>query len=430
VYRKQSIPNFAHIANPTGGDLRKLIAPILFFFLPFFAQAQHEVTLNDGVKLEGRITEVDGAALQMEIFIPSRKEFSAITFRVQGIARIEEIATGTDLTEQYLGRKSREPGDPDVPARRGDPILHAPMPDANRSDDGTAGAAVDHWEEASNWPEDDEAVYNLELGFFAEYVPDRQWLAGVDVVHAFRPLRHDREHSTVASKRVLPQSWIGGRGNIGPYPDKAPSSYSAYQQRWEGAVLISPRVGIGGVLMHTHTEYANDLVSDYEYNMWVYGLLLDFYPSRKSHLREIVAIGDTRSEVTVGSYYPYNYGDEFSQSTDLLYFEHQFDVLFGSNAYSHRIILRYLEGDWVDTDFINELEFGGNPEFTYGPMLRLQLMKSFYDQTYTNTTVGVALRWYVTPKSQLMFYPQFALGDEIFEDDVDIVLDVRYALRF
>lgn len=409
--------------------MRSSIVVILFVLLSATVQAQHEVTLDDGVKLEGRITEVDGTALQMEIFIPSRKEFSDITFRVQDIARIEEISTGNDLTEQYLGRKSREPGDPDAPARRSGPILHAPMPDANRSDGGTSDAAVDHWEEAPTWQEDDEAVYSLEIGFFAEYVPDIHWLAGIDVVHAFRPLRHDREHSTVASKRILPQSWISGRGNIGPYQDNAPSNYTAYQQRWEGAVLVSPRVGLGGVLMHTHSDYGTNLISDYEYNMWVYGLLLDFYSSRTTHLREIVAIGDIRSEITYDNSYPYYYDPHF-YSADLLYFEHQFDVLFGSNAYSHRIILRYLEGDWVDTDFINEFEFGGNPEFTYGPMLRLQVIKSYFDQTYTNTAVGIALRWYVAPKSLLMFYPQFSLGDDIFKDDVDIILDVRFALRF
>ncbi|MDT8324947.1 MAG: hypothetical protein RRA94_12605, partial [Bacteroidota bacterium] len=54
---------------------------LLLFLLPAVGWAQQEVTLHDGVKVQGRITAVEGEVVQMEIFVESRKQFADITFR-------------------------------------------------------------------------------------------------------------------------------------------------------------------------------------------------------------------------------------------------------------------------------------------------------------------------------------------------------------
>ncbi|MDT8324958.1 MAG: hypothetical protein RRA94_12660, partial [Bacteroidota bacterium] len=343
-------------------------------------------------------------------------------------------AGGAAGSRAPLGRPSRPVADPAEESRRmSGERVPAPVQDANRADEesspmlqrGAYGDAV--------WPPDEDPVYRTEVGVTVEVVPDIQWWTGIDVIHRFRDTRHDAQHATEVSKRVAPQSWLAGRGQIGPYPDNAPDSYSAYGQRWEGAVLISDDVGLGGILMHAHSEM--DRGSMYSYgtysriDLWLYGMLLDFYPSSRSYLREIVAVGYQESTIDYDRYLN-DYYDDISSSARILHIEHQFGVLFGRNAYAHTLILRYRQGNWMDLDFINELELGSSPRFTYAPLLRFQAMRGVFDNTYTNTSIGFGLRWYLTPKTLLHFSPQLSLGDDFFEDDVDVILDVRFAMRF
>jgi len=399
--------------------------------------AQYDITLQDGGSFVGLIVGAAGSAVTVEVYVPSREDYVTTTLRRADIYRVESRVSGRDVTAALLD------GDAEVRRRTHD----ATVTDMQRAypQSGTAGeersallrspllrrmpAEAPYWD-----TENDPLAYQSELRVDISQVPEQIWISGGEALIAFRPLRHDHLYASVPGKRVIPQSWLGLRGQFGPVRESHYGYNRGVAARVEGAVLLSDAVGVGGMAevfdWKPDLQFGSDAGTEYESGK-IFAAMVDLYPSRRVHLREKIGGGNVDFDRDMF------FGEEVSLERftyarrDMVYFSHALDMVFGKSAYAHEVELQYFDTEFFIVDFVQYLEFAGNPDITFAPMMRLRSIGGAYGTESSFSSYGIAFRWYIVPMLLLQLEPQiYSRNNADGRDRMEILLQSRLGVRF
>lgn len=410
---------------------------LLIFLSTAPLAAQYDITLQDGRSFEGLIVNATGAAVTVEVYVPSREDYVTTTLRRADIFSVKSRASGREVTAALLD------GDADARGRvheatvddmrraypesvssgeQRSPILRAPMPRH-------LPAEAPYWD-----TERDPLAYHSELRVDISQVPGRTWISGAEAQFAFRPLRHDHLYGSVPGKRIIPQSWLGLRGEYGPVREAHYGYNRGVTARVEGAVLLTASAGIGGMVdvfdWKPDLPFGHDGETEYESGK-IFAAMVDLYPSRRVHLREKFGGGT----VEFDREFPFEENspaERFTyESRDMVYFSHALDIVFGKSAYAHEVELRYFDSEFFIVDFVQYLEFAGNPDITFAPMMRFRSIGGAYGTESSFSSYGLAFRWYIVPMLMLQLEPQIYSTDHADgSDHMEILLQSRLGVRF
>jgi hypothetical protein len=405
----------------------------LLFFSPVVL-AQYDITLQDGRSFEGRVLDLSGGVVQLEVYVASRERYVEMGYRRADIFSVQDMVTGRDLTvalldgdpamrerayEQSAEARAQAYPSSAFPEERS-AVLRSPLPYPLPAQ---LPAQAPYWDTGS-----DPLAYQSEVLVNVSSHPDRTWISGLDATYAFRPLRHDHLYGSVPGKRIIPQSWLGLRAEYGPIRESLDGYFRGSAFRVEGAVKISESVGVGGmVMMH---DWKHDYNRDFDpfqvlESGMVFAAVVDLYPSRRVHLREKIGSGSV-------DYDREDPGSErFTYDTENLFFaSHTLDLVFGRNAYSHSVELQYFSADFFVIDFVQYLEFAGNPDLTFAPMMRVRSIGDAYGTSGSFSSYGIAFRWYISSAFMLQLEPQLYARDTDGHDRMEVLVQGRFGVRF
>ncbi len=247
-------------------------------------------------------------------------------------------------------------------------------------------------------------LYNTEIavqGVMRRY-PQRSgdWTkqneAGFSAIYNFNSLVHDNTHRSMASKAVIPTSWVGASLNYGPLYN---NSDSPYLFRVFGAGLVSDNIGIGGGII-----YHNSAADKHPVTNRAFAALVDIFTSTDVHLREVLAFG------TIDA-------DNISDSYSTIRFEHYLQLaatqLF---SYSHELFYYTIGYGDSDTEywkltFNHIFEFSTSREFTIAPVIKTEGEFFANDEAFL---LGGGIRFIVYPVPNVLihFFPEYMLDPE------------------
>jgi hypothetical protein len=401
------------------------------------AAAQYDITLQDGRSFEGLIVDASGGAVTVEVYVPSREDYVTTTLRRADIFRVESRASGRDVTAALLD------GDADVRRRTHD----ATVADMRRAYPESVPAGEEYSAllrsplprrmpaEAPYWDtESDPLAYHSEMLVDVSQVPGRTWISGAEALYVFRPLRHDHLYGSVPGKRIIPQSWLGLHGEYGPIRESHYGYSRGVAARVEGAVLLTESVGIGGMVdvfdWKPDLQFGSDSETEYESGK-IFAAVVDLHPSRRVHLREKLGGGSVDFDRDF-MFLDDGPAERFTYDTrNMLYFSHALDIVFGKSAYAHEVELQYFDAEFFIVDFVQYLEFAGNPDITFAPMMRFRSIGGTYGTESSFSSYGMAFRWYIVPMLMLQLEPQiYSRNDADGRDRMEILLQSRLGVRF
>jgi hypothetical protein len=206
-----------------------------------------------------------------------------------------------------------------------------------------------------------------------------QYLPGLSFYHSSIPLPQDAEHTTSASREVLPKSEIGGTVTMGPLYSHAPT---AYQVLLEGAVLLTPVMALGGSISYERMddEYTG-------WGLWTTTIHIKtlrispsmvFYPSAHARCKESFSFGSYSQ--TQSFDYPGSSSDWYEESMLTMRFEHVLSLApTPSFAYGHTLRYTSRSQSYETIDFLNRFEFPQSEKVTLG----FQANVSLFGENYT-----------------------------------------------
>ncbi|PLX33474.1 MAG: hypothetical protein C0600_00380 [Ignavibacteria bacterium] len=263
------------------------------------------------------------------------------------------------------------------------------------------------------WREGDPYSFHHQLvgGFLAYWLIDSwrgdrqtQWEIGYE--YTAEPRLQDEEHRTVASREVIPTSYISLSAIFGPY-----NSYTVSREAEQlfGGWKLSPTFVLGGGVMYARrVEEFHSWVAWYTAKMrqYAFAARCDVFPTDRMRLREGIAVGWTEESLE-------DWDELETLKRMLLQVNHRLDYAVDrDNAYSNELMIQYVEEGGTIIRLDNQYEHAYSRPFTLGAGIILGLVIPEGGESTFAYGVSGTVRWYPSPAWML-------IGDLRYLDEED-----------
>jgi hypothetical protein len=411
------------------------ILPLMVFLagMTFTTFAQHEISMRDGTRVEGKVLTSEGTALRVKVFLKSRGDYTEVMLEKESITRIWDVVSDRDVTRDFLGGPETSPAtrptdvapppmqQPISPAPSPAPVNDAtnahqsqgqnrdmtPLPREHNSPPVASRRGGDIQAEIKSFPRSE--TFNGEIGASALLIhyfdypssAENQFALIGDFVYSFHPLAHNARYPTRASKMAIPKGFLGAELTVGPTYKDGPDHLTF---RASGAGLVSKNIAIGAALLvEDLTQSVSYYWQDIEFTTseFAVGGFIDIFASRSVMLRELFAIGSITQSLEDSR-------SSFEESYATTRFEHTLAARAGNNlGYIHQLYVTMIEDSPTRIIFNHFLEIATTSRFSLEPQLRIQAYVSEGDHPEFLLGAGIGFNVYLSPRAVLQFVPLF-----------------------